>query len=45
VLEGGDSVPLGLDLDTVGSRSGHLGGVSSGRQPGLRRSHSRTLSH
>ncbi|KAK7815452.1 inactive protein kinase [Quercus suber] len=40
VLEGGDLVPLGLDLNTVGCRSGHLGGISSFRQPELKRKHS-----
>ena len=46
VLEGGDPVvPIGLDLNTVGSRSGHLPGVSSQRQPKLRGNHSRKLSH
>jgi hypothetical protein len=46
VLEGGDLVvPLGIDLNTVGSRSGHLGGLSSFRQPEVRRNHSRKLSH
>ncbi|KAM4121873.1 hypothetical protein ACB094_01G038900 [Castanea mollissima] len=45
VLEGGDLVPLGLDLNTVGCRSGHLGGISSFRQPELKRKHSRRLSH
>nr|XP_008377373.2 inactive protein kinase SELMODRAFT_444075-like [Malus domestica] len=43
VLEGGDPVvPLGLDLNTAGSRSGHLPGL---RRPEARGSHSRTLSH
>ncbi|KAI5353948.1 hypothetical protein L3X38_006842 [Prunus dulcis] len=46
VLEGGDPVvPLGLDLNPVGSRSGHLNGLRSQRQPEARGSHSRTLSH
>ncbi|KAB1220509.1 hypothetical protein CJ030_MR3G015762 [Morella rubra] len=46
VLEGGDLlVPLGLDLNTVGSRSGHMGALSSSRQPEIRRNHSRKLSH
>lgn len=46
VLEGGDLfVPLGLDLNSVGSRSGYLSGHSSCGQPEARRSHSRRLSH
>jgi hypothetical protein len=48
VLEGGDPVvSLGLDLSTIGSRSGHLGGLtlSSFRQPEVKRNHSRKLSH
>ncbi|EXC07348.1 Inactive protein kinase [Morus notabilis] len=46
VLEGGDLlVPLGSDMNTVGSRSGHLQGLSSRVQPELRISHSRKLSH
>ncbi|PQM41046.1 inactive protein kinase isoform X1 [Prunus yedoensis var. nudiflora] len=46
VLEGGDPVvPLGLNLNSVGSRSGHLNGLRSQRQPEARGSHSRTLSH
>ncbi|XP_050366512.1 inactive protein kinase SELMODRAFT_444075-like [Argentina anserina] len=46
VLEGGDPVvPIGLDLNTVGSRSGHLPGVSSQQQPKPRGNHSRKLSH
>lgn len=45
MLEGGDLFPLGLDLNTVGCRSGHLGGISSFRQPELKRKHSRRLSH
>ncbi|XAR64086.1 Non-specific serine/threonine protein kinase [Bertholletia excelsa] len=44
ILEGGDSVvPLVLDLNTVGSRSGHMRGLTSNMKPELRR-HSRTLS-
>lgn len=46
MLEGGDPlVPLGLDPNSVGSRSGHLHGLSSRAQPEMRRNHSRTLSH
>lgn len=45
VLEGGDLVPLGSDPNTVGSRSGHLQGLSSRAQPELRICHSRRLSH
>ncbi|KAL5558123.1 hypothetical protein UlMin_034334 [Ulmus minor] len=46
VLEGGDQfVPLCLDLNTVGSRSGHLPGLTSRAKPELRISHSRKLSH
>lgn len=46
MLEGGDPVvPLGLDLNSVGSRSGHLNSLRSQRQPEARGSHSRTLSH
>ncbi|KAL6215937.1 hypothetical protein ACLB2K_015363 [Fragaria x ananassa] len=46
VLEGGDPVvPIGLDLNTAGSRSGHLPGASSQKQPKPRGNHSRKLSH
>ncbi|KAG2666520.1 hypothetical protein I3843_15G064000 [Carya illinoinensis] len=46
VLEGGDLlVPMGLDLNTVGSQSGHMSGLNSCRQPEVRRNHSRKLSH
>ncbi|KAK9270310.1 hypothetical protein L1049_025888 [Liquidambar formosana] len=47
ILEGGDPViPLSLDLNSVGSRSGHMHGLmSSQTQLKSRRSHSRTLSH
>ncbi|KAF3446250.1 hypothetical protein FNV43_RR11429 [Rhamnella rubrinervis] len=46
VLEGGDPlVPLGLDLNSVGSRSGHLHGLSSRTRPEMRIKHSRNLSH
>ncbi|CAN0922151.1 Cytochrome P450 82A1 (Fragment) [Linum grandiflorum] len=46
ILEGGDmTIPLSLDLNSVGSRSGHLRGVtSSNPQFGTRRCHSRKLS-
>ncbi|GMH13861.1 hypothetical protein Nepgr_015702 [Nepenthes gracilis] len=46
ILEGGNaSIPLGLDFDSVGSRSAHMQGLSSGRRPELRKCHSRKLSH
>ncbi|KAJ8762143.1 hypothetical protein K2173_007294 [Erythroxylum novogranatense] len=45
ILEGGNLVPLGLDLNSVGNRSGHLRGLSSQKQSQPRRSHSRNLSH
>lgn len=46
VLEGGDLVvPVGSDLNSIGSRSGHLNGLSSRVKPELRISHSRKLSH
>ncbi|PSR99689.1 Inactive protein kinase [Actinidia chinensis var. chinensis] len=46
VLEGGDGViPLGLDLNSVGSRSGHMQGLSPKGQIESARRHSRTLSH
>ncbi|GFZ10271.1 kinase with adenine nucleotide alpha hydrolases-like domain-containing protein [Actinidia rufa] len=46
VLEGGDGViPLGLDLTSVGSRSGHMQGLSPKAQIESARRHSRTLSH
>lgn len=46
VLEGGDAaIPLFLDLNTVGSRSGHMHGLSLQTQPELRIDHSRRLSH
>ncbi|CAN1273698.1 Inactive protein kinase SELMODRAFT_444075 [Linum perenne] len=47
ILEGGDmAVPLSSDLNSVGSRSGHLRGVtSSNPQFGTRRCHTRKLSH
>ncbi|GAB2267361.1 hypothetical protein Dimus_002346 [Dionaea muscipula] len=45
-LEGGNvSIPIGLDLNSVGSRSAHMHGLSSHRRPGLRKCHSRKLSH
>lgn len=46
VLEGGDAaIPLCLDLNSVGSRSGHMHGLSSQTQPESRINHSRRLSH
>uniref|UniRef100_A0A2P2J915 non-specific serine/threonine protein kinase n=2 Tax=Rhizophora mucronata TaxID=61149 RepID=A0A2P2J915_RHIMU len=46
MLEGGDlAVPFGLDLNTVGNRSGHLPDVSSQTQAEIRKSHSRKFSH
>lgn len=46
MLEGGDpSRPIGLDLNSVGNRSGHLSGLTSHTQPEGTRSHSRRLSH
>ncbi|KAL5777903.1 hypothetical protein ACOSP7_010829 [Xanthoceras sorbifolium] len=46
ILEGGDAViPLALDLNSVGNRSGHLPGLSSRTNPEARRRHSRRLSH
>jgi len=46
ILEGGDlAVPLSLDVNSVGNRSGRLRGLSSGTQPDRRRGHSRQLSH
>lgn len=46
MLEGGEFViPLALDLNTVGSRSGHLDGPSARTFPEARRGHSRNLSH
>ncbi|GMI96767.1 hypothetical protein like AT3G13690 [Hibiscus trionum] len=46
MLEGGDnSIPLSLDLNSVGNRSGHLRGLKTQTQPESRRLHSRKLSH
>ncbi|XP_044510983.1 inactive protein kinase SELMODRAFT_444075-like isoform X2 [Mangifera indica] len=46
ILEGGDTVvPLALDLNSVGNRSGHLPGLSSSMQHEGRRTHCRMLSH
>jgi hypothetical protein len=46
ILEGGDlAVPLSLDLNSVGNRSGRLHGVSLNTKPDGRRGHSRKLSH
>lgn len=46
LLEGGDlSIPLSLDLNSIGNRSGHLRGLKTQTQPESRRSHSRRLSH
>ncbi|XP_020534864.1 inactive protein kinase SELMODRAFT_444075 isoform X2 [Jatropha curcas] len=44
LLEGGDlAIPLGMDLNSLGSRSGHLRGLSLPRED--KTSHSRKLSH
>ncbi|XP_022772816.1 inactive protein kinase SELMODRAFT_444075-like isoform X2 [Durio zibethinus] len=46
MLEGGDmSIPLSLDLNSIGNRSGHLRGLKTWTQPESRRRHSRRLSH
>ncbi|PON70152.1 Tyrosine-protein kinase [Parasponia andersonii] len=46
VLEGGDLVvPVGSDLNSIGSRSDHLNGLSPRVKSELRISHSRKLSH
>ncbi|KAJ0025751.1 hypothetical protein Pint_08883 [Pistacia integerrima] len=46
ILEGGETaVPLALDLNSVGNRSGHLPGLSSSIQHEERRTHCRRLSH
>ncbi|XVE69971.1 hypothetical protein DITRI_Ditri10aG0033900 [Diplodiscus trichospermus] len=46
MLEGGDmSIPLSLDLNSIGNRSGHLRGLKTQTQPESRRRHSRRLSH
>ncbi|GAB4852038.1 hypothetical protein Ancab_016231 [Ancistrocladus abbreviatus] len=46
VLEGGNaSIPIVLDLDSVGSRSAHMQGLTSRTRPELRKCHSRKLSH
>ncbi|OMO74968.1 hypothetical protein COLO4_26401 [Corchorus olitorius] len=46
MLEGGDtSIPLSLDLNSIGNRSGHLRGLKTQPQPESRRRHSRRLSH
>ncbi|XWS21110.1 hypothetical protein CRYUN_Cryun30bG0027300 [Craigia yunnanensis] len=46
MLEGGDmSIPLSLDLNSIGNRSGHLRGLKTQTQPKSRRRHSRRLSH
>ncbi|XP_057974631.1 inactive protein kinase SELMODRAFT_444075-like isoform X2 [Malania oleifera] len=46
ILEGGDAGRhMGLDSNTIGSRSGHMRGLSSLAQPETWRSHSRKLSH
>ncbi|XP_021283750.1 inactive protein kinase SELMODRAFT_444075-like isoform X2 [Herrania umbratica] len=46
MLEGGDvSIPLSLDLNSIGNRSGHLCGLKTQTQPESRRRHSRKLSH
>ncbi|KAJ1419754.1 Tyrosine-protein kinase, active site [Sesbania bispinosa] len=46
VLEGGDPAgPMGLDINSVGNRSGHLSGLTSHTPPKSTVSHSRRLSH
>ncbi|KAG4193790.1 hypothetical protein ERO13_A06G013801v2 [Gossypium hirsutum] len=46
ILEGGDTnVPLSLDLNSIGNRSGHLRGLKTQTQPESTRRHSRKLSH
>lgn len=46
ILEGGEAImPLGLDLNSVGSRSAHMRGLISNAHPESRRAHSRQLSH
>ncbi|KAL4283919.1 hypothetical protein GQ457_16G014300 [Hibiscus cannabinus] len=46
MLEGGESsIPLSLDLNSIGNRSGHLRGLKTQTQPESRRLHSRKLSH
>ncbi|KAH9604675.1 hypothetical protein KSS87_023684 [Heliosperma pusillum] len=45
ILEGGNTpMPLGLDLNSVGSQSGHLQGLQPRRYSELRKCHSRKLS-
>ncbi|KAL9231600.1 hypothetical protein vseg_006807 [Gypsophila vaccaria] len=45
ILEGGNTaMPLALDLNSVGSQSGHLQGLRPRRQSELRKCHSRKLS-
>lgn len=46
VLEGGETVmPVGLDLQSVGTRSAHMSSLISNTQPESRMPHSRQLSH
>lgn len=46
ILEGGNStIPIGLDLNSIGSQSGHMQGLTSRRQSELKKCHSRKLSH
>ncbi|XP_065880285.1 inactive protein kinase SELMODRAFT_444075-like [Euphorbia lathyris] len=46
ILEGGDmAVPLSLDLNSIGNRSGHLRGLSLYQEEKITKSHSRKLSH
>ncbi|KAH9616412.1 hypothetical protein KSS87_002097 [Heliosperma pusillum] len=45
ILEGGNTpMPLGLDINSVGSQSGHLQGLRPRRQSEMRKCHSRKLS-
>lgn len=46
ILEGGNTtIPIGLDLNSIGSQSGHMQGLNSRRKSELRKCHSRKLSH
>ncbi|KAL8141168.1 hypothetical protein V2J09_007189 [Rumex salicifolius] len=46
ILEGGNAtMPLGLDLNSVGSQSAHMQGITKRTQPEFRKCHSRKLSH
>lgn len=46
ILEGGNGpMPIGLDLNSVGSQSAHMQGLNKRTQPEFKKSHSRKLSH